>query len=92
MYDGLWELLQKAKRDETVRKRIIETKKEKDPQLALCELSTELGCPFTVGDMFEQGEEFLSNVSVGCRGVCEPFDGWGDAYGQFFASLEGLEK
>lgn len=92
MYDGLWELLEKAKKDHSLRNRIMETKEAKDPALALCELSTELGCPFTVGQIYEQGEGFLSDLSVGCRGVCEPDKGRGDVYGQFFASLEGLEK
>ncbi|MDD3394151.1 MAG: hypothetical protein PHG19_05875 [Anaerotignum sp.] len=90
--DGLFELLEKAKKDSALRKKILETREAKDPQLALCELATELGCAVTVGEIFEQGERFLSDMKKGRLGVTEPNKEWGDTYEQFFASIEVLEK
>lgn len=90
--DGLFELLEKAKKDSNLRKQIMETKKAKDPELALCELATELGCPITVGQIFEQGERFFDDMKKGRLGVTEPKKEWGDTYEQFFASIEALEK
>ncbi|WP_313528170.1 hypothetical protein [Anaerotignum sp.] len=90
--DGLFELLEKAKKDSNLRKKILETKKAEDPELALCELATELGCAVTVGEIYQQGQRYLSDMLDGCLGVSEPFKKWGDTYEQFFASIEGLEN
>lgn len=90
--DGLFELLEKAKKDSSVRKKIMETKKANDPELALCELATELNCAVTVGEIYQQGERYLSDLEDGCIGATEPRQKWGDTYDQFFASIEGMEQ
>ena len=47
MNEELWKLLQKAKKDAALRRKIWETQQKADPTLALCELATELDCPVT---------------------------------------------
>lgn len=88
----LGRLFEKAQKDSALRKKLLETKKANDPQLAFCEMSTELGCPVTVGELFENGEGFLSDMHKGCIGATEPRGGWGDTYGLFMASLEGIDE
>lgn len=90
--DGLFELLEKARTDSSLRKKILATKKAKDPELALCELATELNCGITVGEIYQQGERYLSDLEDGCIGATEPRKKWGDTYEQFLASIEGMEK
>ncbi|MDD4843227.1 MAG: hypothetical protein PHU31_02705 [Anaerotignum sp.] len=90
--DGLFELQEKARKDSNLRKKILETKKSVDPTQALCELATELNCGITPGEIFQQGERFLSDMSDGRLGVTEPPKKWGDTYEQFLASIEGMEK
>ncbi|WP_304507347.1 hypothetical protein [Anaerotignum sp.] len=90
--DGLFELQEKARKDSSLRKKILETRKAEDPELALCELATELGCAVTVGEIYQQGQRFLSDMEDGRLGVTEAPKKWGDTYDQFFASIEGMEK
>ncbi len=90
--DGLFELLEKARTNSALRKRILETKKAEDPELALCELATELGCGVTVGEIYQQGERYLSDLEDGCIGATAPIKNWGETYDQFFASIEGMEQ
>ncbi|MFV0313716.1 MAG: hypothetical protein ACK5I7_01295 [Anaerotignum sp.] len=90
--DGLFELLEKAKKDSHLRKKILETKHEKDPQLALCELATELGCAITVGEIYQQGQRYLADLEDGCEGRTTPIKTWGDTYDEFLASIEGMEQ
>ncbi|WP_312047622.1 hypothetical protein [Anaerotignum sp.] len=90
--DGLFELLEKARKDSDLRKRILQTRNAKDPELALCELSTELGCSVTVGEIYQQGARYLSDLEDGCIGATEPRKKWGDTYDEFLASIEGMEK
>jgi len=84
-------LFERASEDESLRRRLLGTKNADDPVLALCEMATELGCPVTVGEIFENGEGYLSELHKGCIGATEPRADWGDMYGLFMASLEGLE-
>lgn len=90
--DGLFNLLELAKKDKSVVAKILATTTSKDPMSALCQLSTHLGYPVTVGDIMECGEEFLCNLSDGRMGVTEPMEEFGDIYGQFIASIEGLSE
>ena len=52
MNEQLYKLLQKAREDAELRKRIWAVKEAKDPALALCELCTAEGFPLTVGGLF----------------------------------------
>ena len=56
MNEELWKLLQKAKKDAALRRKIWETRQKADPTLALCELATELDCPVTAGQIYAEGE------------------------------------
>lgn len=89
--DSLFQLLEKAKHDNKIVKKILDTKKSKDPMSKLCEVATELGFPVTVGDIFQCGEEYLCNLSDSRMGVTEPIKNFGDTYEQFMASIEGLQ-
>ncbi|WMI80819.1 hypothetical protein [Anaerotignum sp. MB30-C6] len=90
--DGLFELLEKAKKDSSLRKKILDTKKANDPELALCELATELDCAITVGEIYQQGQRYLADLEDGCLGSTPPREKWGDTYEQFMASIEGMEE
>ena len=56
MNEQLYKLLQKAREDAELRKRIWAVKEAKDPALALCELCTAEGFPLTVGGLFSEQE------------------------------------
>lgn len=93
MNEQLWKLLQKARADAALRQKIWETRKDKDPALALCLLAEAEGFPVSVGELFAEGEEFCSNLRKSCNGgASEPIEGWQDGYDMFFASMEALEK
>lgn len=49
MNEKLFQLLEKAKQNETLRQMLLDTKNAKDPVLAFCELATEQGFAITVG-------------------------------------------
>ena len=87
MNEQLYKLLQKAREDAELRKRIWAVKEAKDPALALCELCTAEGFPLTVGGLFSEQEEFSCNGSA-----VQPLDGWDDPFDMFFAAMEALEK
>lgn len=92
MNENLWKLLDKAKKDKSIRKKLLETQHAKDPALALCECATELGFPTSVGELIGGGEEFSDKVfksHYGCP--TEPPRGWEDSMDLFFASLKGLD-
>lgn len=90
MKNGLYALLEKAQENRELQRKILETKQAKDPSLALCELATKENCPFTVGELYEQGEWFLAQLSESRLGVTEPMKVFGDALEEFYASIEGL--
>ena len=88
MNEQLYKLLQKAREDAELRKRIWAVKEAKDPALALCELCTAEGFPLTV-----EQEEFFCNLFRSCNGsAVQPLDGWDDPFDMFFAAMEALEK
>lgn len=90
MKDGLYELLEKAKDNKALQQEILDTKKAKDPAAALCQLSTKADCPFTVGELYQQGEWYLAQLSESRLGVTEPKAMWGDVLDEFYDSIEGL--
>lgn len=91
MNEQLYKLLQKAREDAELRKRIWAVKEAKDPALALCELCTAEGFPLTVGGLFSEQEEFFCNLFRSCNGsAVQPLDGWDDPFDMFFAAMEAL--
>lgn len=92
MNEALWQLLQKAKADAALRRRLWETRQTPDPTLSLCELATEMDCPVTVGEIFAEGEGYLSDLYRSVEGGgTDPRPSWGDVDGLFFAALKGIE-
>ncbi|NDO47472.1 Nif11-like leader peptide family natural product precursor [Clostridium sp. MD294] len=91
MNEKLFALLEKAKQDQTLKNMLLNTKKEKDPALAFCELATQQGFSITVGELFAEGEEYCSNLLKSCNGgATYPREGWDDSYEMFFACLERI--
>ena len=89
MNEQLYKLLQKAREDAELRKRIWAVKEAKDPALALCELCTAEGFPLTVGGLFSEQEEFFCNLLRSCNGsAVQPLDGWDDPFDMFFAAMD----
>ena len=86
MNEQLYKLLQKAREDAELRKRIWAVKEAKD-------LCTAEGFPLTVGGLFSEQEEFFCNLFRSCNGsAVQPLDGWDDPFDMFFAAMEALEK
>ena len=78
-----------ARRDEALRKRLLDTRAEPDPMRAFCALATAVVCPLTVGELFALGQEYTDNLLKSTNGgATYPIDDWDDAYSQFFAGLE----
>ena len=92
MNENLWKLLEEAKQNEQLRQQLWQTKEEKDPALALCQLATARGYAVTVGELFAEGEEYTSNLLKSCNGGASyPLEGWEDSYDLFFASLAAMQ-
>lgn len=88
--DNLYNLLEQARTNKEIRFKILQAKTATDPMLRLCQIATDLGFPLTVGEIAEQGEEYMCNLSDGRMGVTEPMEIFGDVLGQFFASIEAM--
>lgn len=87
----LVELQEKAKRDETLRLKLIETKKADDPLSAFCQACRDLGYPLYEMDLIVAGEESYAAMSRSTNGGGENhpmLDGEDDYYELFFACLE----
>ena len=82
MNEKLVQILKEARHDPKLKQKLIDTKSAKDPMQAFCEVATEAGYEMTVGELFQIGEEYASNLAV------YPIDDWGDWYEDFFASLK----
>lgn len=88
----LVELQEKAKRDEVLRKQLLDTKKAKDPLAAFCQTCRELGYELYEMDVIVAGEEAYAAMSRSTNGGGENhpmMDGEDDFYELFFACLEG---
>ena len=89
MNDSLTMLLEKAKNNEELKKRIYATREDKSPVNALCVLATAEGFPITASELIYEGEESCAAMlrSVNGGGVEAP-EGWDDMYELFFAALD----
>ena len=87
----LVELQEKAKRDEALKNRLLETKKAEDPLSAFCETCREMGYELYEMDVIVAGEEAYAAMSRSTNGGGENhpmLDGEDDFYELFFACLE----
>lgn len=95
----LEELRKKALADPKLRKRLLETRKEKAPLSAFCSLCRELGYPIYEMDLIQEGEEFYASMRRSTNGGGENspmLEGEDDFYELFFASISfgnsGLDR
>lgn len=95
----LEELRKKALVDPKLRERLLETRKEKAPLSAFCNLCRELGYPIYEMDLIQEGEEFYASMRRSTNGGGENspmLEGEDDFYELFFASISfknsGLDR
>ncbi len=87
----LVELQEKARRDEQIKKRLLDTKKADDPLAAFCQTCRDMGYELYEMDVIVAGEEFYAAMSRSTNGGGENhpmMDGEDDYYELFFACLE----
>lgn len=88
--ERLEELQRRARKDEKVRKMLLETRKEKDPLAAFCQACHRLGVPIYEMELIEAGEEFYAEIRRSTNGGGENsplLAGEDDFYELFFAGL-----
>lgn len=84
-------LQQKALRDEKLKRKLLDTRSEKNPVAAFCRTCRELGYPIYEMDLIQAGEEFYASMRRSTNGGGENspmLEGEDDFYELFFASLE----
>ncbi len=81
-------LLKDAKKDRSLKDKLLKTRDSKNPVEDFCSLCQELGYDIKIGELMAIGQDSndakLRSVNGG--GV-NPIDGWDDAYEQFFMTL-----
>lgn len=82
-------LLEDCRKNENLRKMLLETRNDKDPMKCFCDTCQSLGYEIYLGELFAYGQDMNDSKlrSVNGGGV-SAIDGWDDAYEMFFASLE----
>lgn len=81
-------LLERAKADENLRQKLLETQRESDPVQAFCDISAELGYDITVGGLFAYGMTMNdSKLRATNGGGSFEIDGWDDLYENFLDAL-----
>lgn len=84
------ELQKKALRDESVRRRLLATREDANPQEAFCREARALGYPIYLMELINVGEEFYAAMRRSTNGGGENspmLEGEDDFYELFFASL-----
>ncbi|MCJ7834154.1 hypothetical protein MUB23_01920 [Cuneatibacter sp. NSJ-177] len=88
--ERLEELQKRARKDEKIRKILLETRNERDPLEAFCRACRELGVPIYEMELVEAGEEFYAEIRRSTNGGGENsplLAGEDDFYELFFAGL-----
>ena len=88
------ELLDLAKKDKTVRERLVATAGSDNPVAEFCSIATELGFPMTVMDIVNQGEEFYAEIKRSTNGGGEnspDLDYQNDEYSIFMMRLKDIK-
>lgn len=84
----LEQLYSKAKKDPSLRKRLLATRLADDPMDDFCKIACEAGHPITVGGLLAIGQEYSDNQCKSTNGGNPyPYDFFDDAYETFLASL-----
>lgn len=85
------ELQRKAKKDESLKQKLLDTRKTEDPLAEFCRVCRELGYPLYEMDLIVAGEEFYAAMCRSTNGGGEnhpKMQGEDDFYELFFACLE----
>jgi len=88
--ETLRKLRDRALKDESFRKALLDTQNADDPLLALCSFAAANGYELSLGDIISDGEEFCCNQMKSTNGGNPmPYDcfGFDDAYEMFFLSI-----
>ena len=88
------ELQNRALRETDVRKKLLDTRKEKDPLSAFCRACRDLGYEIYEMELICAGEEFHAAMKRSTNGGGEnspKLSGEDDFYELFIANLEGME-
>ena len=91
--EKLDELLEKAKKDVTLKDRLLATSKSENPLADFCEIASESGISMTVMDIVNQGEEFYAEIKRSTNGGGEnspDLDFQNDEYSIFMMRLKDL--
>lgn len=91
--DKLELLLGKAKNDETLKNKLLDTRNADNPLSAFCEIAVESGVELSVMDIVNQGEEFYAEIKRSTNGGGEnspDLEFQNDEYSIFMMRLEDL--
>ena len=87
-------LLERAKMDSELKRRLLDTRKSDNPLDDFCKIATENGFAMSVMDMINQGEEFYAEIKRSTNGGGEnspDLDYQNDEYSIFMMRLEGVK-
>lgn len=91
--DKLEALIDKAKNDENLKNRLLETRNSANPIADFCEVASENGLQMSVMDIVNQGEEFYAEIKRSTNGGGEnspDLDFQNDEYSIFMMRLKDL--
>ncbi|HIR47955.1 MAG TPA: Nif11 family protein [Candidatus Caccousia avicola] len=89
LFRELDRLLEAARRDESLRRRLLDTRAASDPMDAFCSLAQSLGYEIYLGDLFAAGQEYSDNQCKSTNGGNpRPYDSFSDTLEFFLAELE----
>lgn len=86
----LADLQARARRDESLKEKLFQTRREAEPLAAFCAVAKEYGCDISAEELATLGEESCAAMlrSQNGGGEYEPFGCWNDDYELFFLNLE----
>ena len=93
VWEALEGLKKKARADEALRKKLLETKNHKNPVSTFCRISTEEGFPLYEMDLISYGEESYASMKRSTNGGGENspmLEGSDDYFEMFITEHEGL--
>ncbi len=87
-------LLERAREDDELKQRLLDTRKSINPLDDFCKIATAVGFEMSVMDMVNQGEEFYAEIKRSTNGGGEnspDLDYQNDEYSIFMMRLEGVK-
>lgn len=87
-FEKLEALTALVKQNEALRRRLLETRIQRDPLAEFCRLAQAAGVALTPGELFAVGQEYSDNQCKSTNGGNPtPYDAFDDAYENFLASI-----